>query len=172
MEKKKKETIITSKDDLNKIQNELVNRGDGVYVKNELPKGAKYTKLTFTRNMAICLIYVYKHYRHSMCEITDYFPKKIFTQYLKDYPNITRNFNRLKYWDCIEPMPTSPNEIKYKKGWYGITDNGIKFIQQEVGLPKCAFIYNDFAYEHQTNPYVMITDLIEDEALKELLKIN
>ena len=67
-------------------------------------------------------------------------------------------------------MPTSSTEVKYKKGWYGITDNGMKFIQKEIGLPKYAFVYNKQAHEHQTNPYYMITDLIETEDLTELLK--
>jgi len=116
--------------------------------------------------------FCYKHYRHTEnALITDYFPKRIFTQYLKDFPNIIKHFNRLKYWDLIQQMPTSPTEVKYKKGWYGITENGIAFIQQEIGMPKYAFIYNDFAHEHQTNPYVMITDLIKKDELEELLKV-
>ena len=76
----------------------------------------------------------------------------------------------LKYWDLICPMPTSPTEVIYRKGWYGITDNGVAFIQKEIGLPKYAFVWNDFAYEHQTNPYLMITDLIAEDELDELLK--
>jgi len=66
-------------------------------------------------------------------------------------------------------MPTSPNEVKYKKGWYGITENGLAFIQQEIAMPKYAYVYKDFAYEHKTIP-VMITDLITHEDLEELLK--
>ena len=67
-------------------------------------------------------------------------------------------------------MPISSSEVKYKRGWYCITENGMKFIQKEIGLPKYAFVYNKKAYEHQTNPYYMITDLIENEDLTELLK--
>lgn len=165
------EKVITNKEDLSNVQQELINRGDGKYTKTEKPKDAKYTRRELTRNLAICLLFVYKHYRYSDdVKITDYFPKRILLQYLKDFPNITKNFNRLKYWDLIQPMPTSPTEIIYKKGWYGITENGLAFIQQEVGLPKYAFVYNDFAYEHQTNPYLMITDLIKEDELIELLK--
>jgi len=167
------ESIITNENDLSKIQDELINRGGGAYLKKEKPQDkSEYTKRKLTRNLAICLIFVYKHYRHTEnVLITDYFPKKVFTHYLKDFPNITKHFNRLKYWDLIQQMPTSPTEVKYKKGWYGITENGIAFIQQEIGMPKYAFIYNDFAHEHQTNPYVMITDLIKKDELEELLKV-
>jgi hypothetical protein len=164
---------ITDEEELKDVQNELVNRGGGKYIKKEKPSDAKYTRRELTRNLAICLLFVYKHYRHAEdVLITDYFQKKTFTQYLKEFPNVTRHFNRLKYWDLIQQMPTSPTEVKYKKGWYGITENGIAFVQQEIGMPKYAFVYNDLAYEHQTNPYVMITDLVEDELLKELLQTD
>ena len=163
---------ITNENDLKSIQEELINRGDGKYIKKEKPSHIKYTKRELTRNLAICLLFVYKHYRYSEnALITDYFPKKVFTQYLKEYPNITKHFNRLKYWDLIQPMPTSPTEVIYKKGWYGITENGIAFIQKEIGMPKYAFVWNDFAYEHQTNPYVMITDLISEEEINDLMDV-
>lgn len=156
--------------DLRKVQDELVNREDSKYIKPPYPIGAKLKKMRLTRSMAICLVYVYKHYRYTPdVKDTDYFPKKTLMQYLIDFPNITRNFHKLKYWDLIQQMPTSPTEVIYKKGWYGITENGVAFVQQEIGLPTFAFVYNDFAYEHQTNPYYMITDLIDDDLLEELL---
>lgn len=165
------EGVISDVSELKSLQDELINRGDGKYIKLPKPQDAKYTKRKLTRDLAICLVFVYKHYRYAEnVKITDYFQKKTFTQYLNEFPQITRNFKRLKYWDLITPMPTSPNEVIYKKGWYGITENGIAFIQKEIGLPKYAFVYNDFAYEHQTNPYLMITDLIEENELQELLK--
>jgi hypothetical protein len=167
------ETIkeINDINELKSIQRELVNRDDSQYQKTNLPKGAKLKKIRLTKYMAICLVFVYKHYRYTEgVKETDYFPKKVLMQYLSDFPNITSQFVRLKYWDLICQMPTSPTEIKYKKGWYGITENGIKFIQKEIGLPKYAFVFNDIAYEHQTNPYFMINDLIEDSLLDELIE--
>ena len=68
-------------------------------------------------------------------------------------------------------MPTSPTEVIYKKGWWGITENGIKFIQKEIGLPKYAEVYEDFAYNHIVEKSVMITDLIDDVELEEFLKL-
>ena len=163
-------TTIENIGELKTIQDELINRGDGKYIKAPKPKDAKYTKMQLTRNMAICLLFVYKHYRYTQDVLqTDYFQKKVLLQYLKEFPNITKNFHRFKHWDLICQMPTSPTEVVYKKGWYGITENGVAFIQREIGLPKYAFVWNGFAYEHQTNPYLMITDLIDEEELDELL---
>ena len=69
-------------------------------------------------------------------------------------------------------MPTSPNEVIYKKGWYGLSENGIAFIQKEIGMPKYALIHNDFAYEHTTNPYVMVSDFYTEQEQEELLKLQ
>ena len=170
-ESKSQEATINNISELKTIQDELINRGDGKYIQQVKPHDAKYTKKQITRDMAICLVFVYKHYRYTEnVKPTDYFSKKVLLQYLKSFKNITRNFHKLKYWDLICQMPTSPTEIIYKRGWYGLTENGIAFVQKEIGLPKYAFIWNDFAYEHQTNPYVMITDLINEDELEELLK--
>jgi hypothetical protein len=166
---KQEDAVITDKKELTAIQDELIEKTDGKFIKPPKPKGAKYTRREITRNMAICLIFVYKHYKYSESKLTDYFPKRVLLQYLNEYPNITRYFNRLKYWDLIAQMPTSPTEVIYKKGWYGITENGIAFIQQEIALPKYAFIYNDYAYEHKPIP-LMITDLISKSELEDLLK--
>jgi hypothetical protein len=167
----KRDNTISNADELHSLQSNLINAKDSNYIKLELPLNAKFTKRRLTRKMCLCLVFIYKHYRYSenVCE-TDYFPKKVLLQYLINFPQITSSFNDLLYWDLITPMPTSSSEVKYKKGWYGITENSIKFIQKEIGLPKYAFVYNKKAYEHQTNPYYIITDLINNEDLNELLK--
>ena len=94
-------SVITDSKDLSKIQDELVNRSGGKYYKKEKPQNKKeYTRRELTRNLAICLLFVYKYYRHTEnVLITDYFPKRKFTEYLTEFPNITKHFNRLKYWD-------------------------------------------------------------------------
>jgi len=170
--KKDEEKIVKDINEFNSIQNELVEKSKGKFIKKPKPANKKYIRKSLTFNLAVCLVFIYKHFKYTDCKMTDYFAKKDLLIYLKDFPNITRNFHHLKYWDLISQMPTSPTEVKYKKGWYGITENGIAFLQKEIGLPKYAFVYNDFAYEHQPNPYVMINDLIEDEALDNLLKPN
>ncbi len=162
--------IIYDKKEFEKLQEELVNKTDGKFFKNKKPDNVILKKKMLTKNLVSCLIFTYKHYKYSDVKITDYFAKKNLLYYLNDFPNITRNFHYLKYWDCIAQMPTSPNEVLYKKGWYGITENGIAFIQKEIALPKYALIHNDFAYEHITKPNVMVTDYFTEKELDELLK--
>jgi hypothetical protein len=164
-----KDKVVTDVNELNSIQDELVSNSGGKFIKLPKPIDAKYKRKTLTRDMAICLVFVYKHYRYSDALITDYFPKRVLLQYIKDFPRICDSYVKLKYWDLITPMPTSPTEVIYKKGWYGITENCLAFIQKEIALPKYAFVYNGFAYEHNPIP-VMITDLINEEDLEELLK--
>ena len=166
------ENTISNADDLHSLQSKLINAKDSNYIKFQLPVNAKFTKRRLTRKMCLCLVFIYKHYKYGEnVKETDYFPKKVLLQYLINFPQITKSFNDLIYWDLIAPMPISSSEVKYKRGWYCITDNGMKFIQKEIGLPKYAFVYNKQAHEHQTNPYYMITDLIETEDLTELLKL-
>ena len=111
------EKIVKDIKEFNTIQDELVEKSKGKFFKKPKPLNKKYVRKTLTRNLALNLIFVYKHYKYTVCELTDYFPKKVLLQYLKDFPNITRNFHHLKYWDLIQPMPTSPNDVIYKKGW-------------------------------------------------------
>ena len=164
------EKAINDINELNEIQNNIVEKGDGKFLKLPKPILAKYKRKELTRNMAICLVFIYKHYKYSNAKITEYFPKRILLQYLNQFPNITKSITKLKYWDLIAQMPTSPTEVIYKKGWYGLTENGISFIQKEIALPKYAFVWDGFAYEHDPIP-TMITDLIEEDELNELLKI-
>jgi len=54
-----KESVITNENDLSLIQDELINRGGGAYLKKEKPQDkSEYTKRKLTRNLAICLIFV------------------------------------------------------------------------------------------------------------------
>tara|TARA_R100001015_G_C4591776_1_gene147236 strand:+ start:114 stop:653 length:540 start_codon:yes stop_codon:yes gene_type:complete len=168
---KEEEKIVYDQEEFNKIQDELVEKTKGKFFKAQKPNGVKFTRKTLTKNLVSCLIFTYKHFKYSDGLITDYYQKKDLLHYLNEFPHLIRNFHHLKYWDCIQQMPTSPTEIIYKKGWYGITENGIAFVQKEIGLPKYALVHNDFAYEHTTNPYVMITDFFTDEELNDLLKL-
>ena len=168
---KVEEKSINDVNELNDIQNNLVEKSDGKFLKSAKPKDAKYTRMELTRNLAICMLFVYKHYKFGDgVNQTDYFPKRVLLQYLKQFPNITKNFSRLRHWDLIAPMPTSPTEVIYKKGWYGITENGIAWIQKEIAMPKYAFVWDGFAHEHKPIP-TMITDLVKEDELNELLKI-
>tara|TARA_R110002020_G_scaffold474816_1_gene707610 strand:- start:56614 stop:57924 length:1311 start_codon:yes stop_codon:yes gene_type:complete len=148
------------------------------YVKLPPKENVKLIRRTLTRDLCICLTFAYKYYKYnSNAEIGQYYRKQELFGELRQntnqelYNNITRNYTRLKYWDLLVPMPTSPTEVIYKKGWWGITENGIRFIQKEIALPKYAEIYNDFAFNHIVENSVMINDLINDDELDEFLKL-
>ena len=153
------------------ISNDLQQVQDRLYSEKEtlqptLPKGQKLKKLTLTANLCISLIWIYKYYRHNENAVEgQYYTRKDFFSELltnKEYKNIIRNFRSLHYWDLITKMPTHPTKVIYKKDYYGLTENGIAFVQKEIAMCKYALVYNDFAYEHETIP-VMIKDILEEE---------
>lgn len=162
----KKDKIEITKDigsDLKQVQGALYSDKENLQPK--LPKGAKLKKLTLTPNLCISLIWIYKYYRHNEnAQEGQYFTRKDFFSDLisdKTHKNKIRNFRSLHYWDLITKMPLHPTKIIYKKGYYGLTENGIAFVQQEIAMCKHALVYNDFAYEHETTP-VMIKDVLEE----------
>jgi len=132
---------------------------------------------TITAEMCVALILIYKYYRHSPnAKTNEYYTKEdFFSEILtdKDANYIINDFTKLKYWDLVAPMPTHPTKIKYKKGYWGITDNGVKFVQREVAMPKYALVYNDMVDSHITEP-VMIDDILKEAGFdyEELLKID
>ena len=152
--------------ELKETQNKLINEEGSQYKKPQLPKGAKLSKKELTPDLCLALIWIYRFYRHNENAVVgQYYSKRQFFEDLldkKEYNNITKNYYKLKWWGVIEPMPTDPDIIKYKKGWYGITEIGIGFIQRELGMPKYALVYNDFPYEHITGKdYIMIDKILE-----------
>jgi hypothetical protein len=171
---KNKDNIINN--DLKEVQQKLIKEEGSNYIQPKLPDGAKLSTKTLTPNLCLALVLIYKFYRH--CEDADshhkYFSRSDFfnamgnrmsLSYLddKEYDNIIRNYHRLKWWALIEPMPTDPDVIKYKKGFWKITETGIGFVQRELGMPKYALVYNDFAYKHIVNSkYVMIDKALEN----------
>ena len=152
------------------ISKDLKGMHDMLYSEDEqlkpnLPKGAKLKKMKLTPNLCISLIWIYKYYRHNEnAEEGQYYTKQdFFSEILSDgeHKNIVRNFSNLHYWDLITKMPLHPTKVIYKKGYYGITENGIAFVQKEVAMCKYALVYNNFAYEHNTIP-VMINDVLKE----------
>ncbi len=71
------------------------------------------------------------------------------------------NFTRLKYWGLIAPMPTRPDKIVYKRGFFTITTNGVKFALLEAGLPKDVFVYNDSVDGH-SNQFVTLDEVLAE----------
>jgi hypothetical protein len=172
-----KDTSVYTEDiqDVLSVQNKLKEHKS--FITPKLPKDAKLKRLTLTKDLAYCLVFVYRYYAfHPKAEFGQYYRKEDLFAELKQNvgkelaDKITRSYRRLKHWDLLVPMPISSTQVIYKKGWWGITEFGAKFIQKDIGLPKYAEVYNDFVYNHITKP-VMITDLIPQEELTELLAL-
>ena len=158
--------LNNDREDLNKSQEKLINQEGSKQSKPKLPTGEKLSKRELTPDLCIALIYIYKFYRHNENAVLgQYYTRKDFFADLigvKEYNNIVNNYTKLKWWGLIEPMPTHPTKVIYKKGWWTITENAIGFVQRELGMPKYALIHNDHAYEHITNDYVMIEDALKE----------
>ena len=69
-------------------------------------------------------------------------------------------------------MPTHPTKVIYKDGYFGITENGIKFAQREIGVPKTAYSYNGEIESYESD-FTTIEKIINDAGLNydELIKI-
>ena len=169
---KKDSKAIFDKEELQSLQKSIVKNSDDK-IQYFIPSpDSKITKKYLTKKMVSCLIFVYRHYKYSGCDIRDYFSKKDLLKDIRHDKNLISDFRHLKYWDLICQMPTSPNEIIYKKGWYGITNTAIRFIQAEIGLPKISYIAEKRVFKHQTIPYVMISDYFTEKQLELLLKVD
>ena len=136
----------------------------------------KLYRRTITYNMAICILYMLKFYRYSeKAQEYQYYTKKDFFSELISSGNeyVLENFTKLKYWDIIAPMPTGKKvngKIVHKKGYFSLTENGVKFAQREIGLPKYAFVYNDQVNHHSTNDFIYsIDDILTSEIYESII---
>jgi len=160
--------------ELKQVQDKLIEQNPQKYT-----RGTGYgieKKIRLNSDLCVSLIWIYKFYRHSeFVDIENYYTKKDFFFDLgtSEHKSIIKNYTQLRHWDLIAPMPTHPTEIKHKRGWYGITDYGIKFCQRELAMPKYAIIQNNMAIKHITIP-VMIDDVLRDSNLvyDDLININ
>ena len=71
-------------------------------------------------------------------------------------------------------MPTGKKnkqgKIIYKKGYFALTENGVKFAQREIGLPKFAYVYNDQVNNHSTNDFFYsIDDILTSEIYESIM---
>ena len=158
---------------------------DRIKIEAEKPKGTicaccgnkvKLYRRTINYDMAICILYMLKFYRYSeKAQEYQYYTKKDFFSELILSGNeyVLENFTKLKYWDIIAPMPTGKKrngKIVYKKGYFALTENGVKFAQREIGLPKYAFVYNDQVNHHSTNDFIYsIDDILTSEIYESIM---
>ena len=136
----------------------------------------KLYKRTITYEMAICILYMLKFYRHSEKAVDfQYYTKEDFFEELIYSNNeyVLGNFTKLKYWDIIAPMPIGKKvngKIVHKKGYFALTENGVKFAQREIGLPKYAYVYKDQVNNHSTNDFFYsIDDILTSEIYESIM---
>jgi len=156
-----------------------------IKIQAEKPKGTicgccgnkvKLYRRTITYDMAICILYMLKFYRYSeKAEDYQYYTKDDFFSELILTGNeyVLGNFTKLKYWDIIAPMPIRKNKngkIVHKKGYFALTENGVKFAQREIGLPKYAYVYNDQVNHHSTSDFFYsIDDILTSEIYESIM---
>jgi hypothetical protein len=135
---------------------------------------AKLITHTLDFKKSIALLEIIKFYRHhEKAEQNNYYTKEDFFEgVLNEYEELFEDFETLHLWDLIARMPTHPTKVIYKEGYYGITENGIKFAQREIGVPKTAYSYNGEIESYESD-FITIEKIINDAGLDydELIKI-
>jgi len=123
---------------------------------------AKEYKRKLTSRMCVALLEVLKWYRHNPDPniITlDYFNVK---ELFKDKMFLTVDFSKLQYWDLVEAKGfMHKDKFIRNKGWYRISENGIKFAQREVAIPTIALVHDNVVHAH----------LLKNESIKTIDKI-
>ena len=129
-------------------------------------------KLDFKK--AIALLEIVKFFRHSEKADQDkYYTKEDFFEgALEEYGELFEDFETMHLWDLISRMPTHPTKVIYKDGYFGITENGIKFAQREIGVPQTAYSYNGEIESYESD-FVTIEKIINDAGLQyeQLIKV-
>lgn len=109
----------------------------------------KLYKRTLSPVMCLALINIYKFYKHNEnADIDEFYTKDDF--FFDSETWMYADFQKLYYFDCIAPKFTSTKDVKRKKGYWQITDIGIKFVQREIGLPNFCYVFNNEVEEHST----------------------
>lgn len=136
---------------------------------------AKIVTHTLDWKKALSLIEIYKYFRHSpdAKESEYYSTEHYFGEDQGEYAEIFADYQSLHFWDLIARMPTRPDIVVYKDGWNTITENGIKFVQREVGVPKTAYSYNGEIDGYESD-FTTIEDLLKEVDLdyNEMIKVD
>lgn len=125
---------------------------------------------------ALAMIEILKFYRHNPnADENGYYTSKDFFAHIDDeYKELFEDVvDELHYWSLLMRMPTRPDKVVYKKGWYGITEEGIKFAQLEIGIPRTCYSYNGENDGFESD-FVTAEDLLKEVDLdyNELIKVE
>ena len=113
-------------------------------------------------DMCLALIILYKHYKYSETEldILDYVEARdVFT----GNESLLKNFTRLKNWDLIEGRyrQRKNGELVQIKGYYRLSDNGIKWVQREIFVPEVSLVKRGVVTGFNTERMIGIDDILK-----------
>jgi len=107
-------------------------------------QNVKMHKPTITKDMALCLINLYK--------LNNINPNKIWWHVSSDIKvsfKVSGAFAKLRHWELIEMMPKdSTNKEKRTSGLWRITDKGKDFVELRCTVNKYIKLYNATLYGH------------------------
>jgi|TARA_R110000765_G_C18913462_1_gene605174 hypothetical protein len=133
----------------------------------------KLYKRTLSPIMCLALVEIYKFYKfHPNADLEEYYTKDDFFFNLEE-TWMYADFQKLMYFDCIEPMFTSKTDLVKKRGYFRITKHGIDFAQREIGLPTSCFVYNGEVEEHSTQ-FLTIDQILIQRGIKydDIIKVK
>jgi len=84
--------------------------------------------------------------------------------YLKDMscpPAIRGDVPKLRFWGLIEPKAEDREDGSNRNGYYRITRQGIKFVNNQLTIPSHVKIYNNKFYGYDSEKFVSITDCLK-----------
>lgn len=132
--------------------------------KEDLKKGiicehcGQFAKLyyrTITSAMAYALILMHKKGDE------DYFHIENYLKEMNCPPAIRGDVPKLRFWGLIEPKVEDREDGSNRNGYYRITRQGIKFVNNQLTIPSHVKIYNNKFYGYESEKFVGITDCLK-----------
>jgi hypothetical protein len=130
---------------------------------------AKFYHRKLSAKLCLALIHVAKWYRYDESQPDELTFFNIDDMFLHN-PQFKVDFQKLLYWDLIEHKGRI--ETKGKKNpkevfivtpkMYRISENGIKFVQREIGIPITAIVYNGVVESHILFPVKTIDEILTE----------
>jgi len=130
---------------------------------------AKFYHRKLSAKLCLALIHVAKWYRYDESQ-----PDELTFFNIDDMfhhnPQFKVDFQKLLYWDLIEHKgrietrgKKNPKEVFIvTPRMYRISENGIKFVQREIGIPITAIVYNGVVESHILFPVKTIDEILTE----------
>lgn len=138
-------------------------------------KVAKYYHRKLTAKQCLALLHILKWYRYTEGSVQIVQDQEVFEFFhindmFKDNPQFKNDFTQLLYWDLIETKgrmvsvgKKNPTEkIVVSKGYFRISEAGVKFAQRETAIPITAVVYNGKVEAHKLYPYKTIEEILTE----------